>query len=68
MDDLDIDELLDCDDIEQSAFINSSKYLLAAFDNIVNSIDERLSSKNAQGNYNVNSGMPNNYINQEDYN
>ena len=47
MDDLDIDELLDCDDIEQSAFINSSKYLLAAFDNIVNSIDERLSSKNA---------------------
>lgn len=25
MDDLDIDELLDCDDIEQTAFISSSK-------------------------------------------
>ncbi len=25
MDELDIDELLECDDIEQNAFINSSK-------------------------------------------
>lgn len=45
MDDLDIDELLECDDIEQTAFINSSKHLLSVIDNVINSIDDRINTK-----------------------
>lgn len=45
MDDLDIDELLECDDIEQTAFINSSKHLLSVIDNVICSIDDRINSK-----------------------
>lgn len=45
MDELDIDELLECDDIEQTAFINSSKQLLSVIDNVINSIDDRISYK-----------------------
>ncbi len=45
MDELDIDLLLECDDIEQSAFINSSKQLLSVIDNVINSIDDRINSK-----------------------
>lgn len=45
MDDLDIDELLECDDIEQTAFISSSKQLLKVVDNLISGIDERLSYK-----------------------
>ncbi len=45
MDDLDIDELLECEDIEQSAFISSSKHLLKVFDNIISGIDDRINSK-----------------------
>ena len=42
MDDLDIDELLECDDIEQTAFISSSKHLLKVFDNLISGIDDRI--------------------------
>lgn len=45
MDDLDIDELLECDDIEQTAFISSSKQLLSVLDNVISSIDDRINSK-----------------------
>ena len=45
MDELDIDEILECDDIEQTALFNSSKQLLSAFDNIINSIDDRINFK-----------------------
>lgn len=50
MDDLDIDELLECDDIEQTAFISSSKQLLKVVDNLITGIDDRLSYKRG-GNY-----------------
>jgi hypothetical protein len=45
MDELDIDELLECDDIEQTAFINSSKHLLSVIDTVISSIDDRISYK-----------------------
>lgn len=45
MDELDIDELLECDDIEQTAFISSSKHLLKAFDNIISGIDNHINQK-----------------------
>jgi hypothetical protein len=45
MDELDIDELLECDDIEQTAFINSSKHLLSVIDNVIGCIDDRINSK-----------------------
>ena len=45
MDDLDIDELLECDDIESNAFISSSKQLLSVIDNMIVSIDDRLRFK-----------------------
>ena len=37
MDELDIDELLECEDIEQTAFISSSKQLLSVLDNVIQS-------------------------------
>ena len=43
--DLDIEELLECDDIEQTAFINSSKQLLSVIDNVINCIDDRINTK-----------------------
>jgi hypothetical protein len=45
MDELDIDELLECDDIESNAFINSSKQLLNVLDNVINCIDDRINYK-----------------------
>lgn len=45
MDDLDIDELLECDDIESTAFISSSKQLMSVLDNVISSIDERINQK-----------------------
>ena len=45
MDDLDLDELLECDDIEQTAFISSSKHLLKVVDNLISGIDDRLNYK-----------------------
>ena len=43
LEDLDIDDLLECEDIEQSAFINSSKQLLNVLDNVISCIDDRIS-------------------------
>ena len=52
MEDLDIDELLECDDIESNAFISSSKSLLSVIDNMITSIDDRIRYKrNVGGNY-----------------
>lgn len=45
MDDLDIDEILECEDIESTAFISSSKQLLSVLDNVINCIDDRINSK-----------------------
>lgn len=45
MDELDIDELLECDDIEQSALFNSSKQLLSVIDNVIGNIDDRINYK-----------------------
>lgn len=45
MDDLDIDELLECEDVEQTAFISSSKQLLSVIDNVINCIDDRINYK-----------------------
>ena len=45
LEDLDIDDLLECEDIEQSAFINSSKQLLNVLDNVISCIDDRISQK-----------------------
>lgn len=50
MDDLDIDDLLECEDIESTAFISSSKQLLSVIDNLVNCIDDRISYKKGGGN------------------
>ena len=47
MDDLDIDDLLECDDIESTAFISSSKQLLSVLDNVINCIDDRINYKKA---------------------
>ena len=53
MDELDIDELLECEDIEQTAFISSSKQLLSVLDNVINCIDDRINLKRTgyYGNY-----------------
>lgn len=45
MDEIDIDELLECEDIEQTAFISSSKQLLSVIDNVINCIDDRINLK-----------------------
>ncbi len=45
MDDLDVDEILECEDIEQTAFISSSKQLLSVLDNVINCIDDRINYK-----------------------
>jgi hypothetical protein len=45
LDDLDIDDLLECEDIEQNAFINSSKQLLHVIDNVISCIDDRINYK-----------------------
>jgi hypothetical protein len=45
MDELDLDELIDCDDIESTVFISSSKQLLSVIDNVINSIDDRINTK-----------------------
>jgi len=42
MGDDDIEELLDCDDIESTAFISSSKHLMNIIDNTLFALDERL--------------------------
>lgn len=47
MDELDIDDLLECEDIESTAFISSSKHLLSVLDNVINCIDDRISYKKA---------------------
>ncbi len=52
MDDLDIDDLLECEDIESTAFISSSKQLLSVIDNLVNCIDDRISYKKGSANNN----------------
>lgn len=49
MDDLDLDDLLDCDEVESTAFISSSKQLLSVIDNIVNCIDDRINYKKGGG-------------------
>lgn len=55
MDDLDIDELIECDDYESTAFISSSKQLMSVIDNVINCIDDRINYKksiyNGGGNY-----------------
>jgi len=43
----DLEELLDCDDIEQTAFIGSSKHLMNIIDHTLSCIDERLAYKRA---------------------
>lgn len=40
MEDLDIDELIECNDIESNAFISSSKQLLSEIDKMIGSIDD----------------------------
>jgi hypothetical protein len=45
MDDLDLDEIIECDDIEQTAIINSSRQLLNVIDNMITSIDDRINYK-----------------------
>ncbi|MFS8159142.1 MAG: hypothetical protein ACMG6E_02805, partial [Candidatus Roizmanbacteria bacterium] len=53
MDELDIDDLLECEDIESTAFISSSKQLLSVIDNLVNCIDDRISYKKGNTNNNA---------------
>ncbi len=48
MEDYDFDDLLECDDIEQTAFISSSKQLLSVLDNVINCIDDRINFKKHQ--------------------
>ena len=48
MDDYDIDDLLECENIESTAFISSSKQLLSVLDNVINCIDDRIAFKKAQ--------------------
>ncbi len=45
MDEYDLDDLLDCDDIEQSSFMNSSRQIFNVIDNLLVSIDERIGQK-----------------------
>ena len=45
MDDLDIDELLECDDIEQTAFFNSSKQIMNVLENVIGMLDDKINSK-----------------------
>jgi hypothetical protein len=45
LEELDIDDLLECEDIEQTAFINSSKQLMHVLDNVISCIDDRISYK-----------------------
>ena len=45
MDDIDIEEILECEDIEQTAMINSSRNLLNVIDNMIACIDDRLNSR-----------------------
>lgn len=66
MDDLDIDELLECDDIEQTAFISSSKHLLKVFDNLICGIDDRINQKRSGAYYGGYYGGGN--YHQENYN
>ena len=51
MGDDDIEELLDCDDIESTAFISSSKHLMNIIDNTLFALDERLQYKRASHGY-----------------
>eukprot|EP00347_Sterkiella_histriomuscorum_P023069 403336069 len=74
MDDLNIDELLECDDIEQTAFINQSRYLISAFDSMISSIDDRINSKRqnfygagATGYYGGNNFAPNGPSGHDDF-
>lgn len=50
MDDIDIEEILECEDIEQTAMINSSRSLLSVIDNMIACIDDRLNARRA-GNF-----------------
>ncbi len=43
MDDIDIDDILECEDIEQTAILGSSRQLLNVIDNMLGSIDEKIS-------------------------
>lgn len=58
LEDLDIDDLLECDDIEQSAFLNSSKQLLHVIDNVISCIDDRIGYKRSVF-YGGGNGTPN---------
>ena len=42
LEELDIDDLLECEDIEQTAFINSSKQMLHVIDNVISCIGDRI--------------------------
>ena len=45
MDDYDIDDLLECDDIEMTPFMSSSKQLMSVIDNVINCLDEKINAK-----------------------
>ena len=45
MEELDIDELLESEDIESTAFISSSKQLMSVLDNVISCIDDRINIK-----------------------
>lgn len=66
LEDLDIDDLLECEDIEQSAFLNSSKQLLHVIDNVISCIDDRINYKRSVF-YGGGSGGPNGLQNEGEY-
>jgi hypothetical protein len=47
--DLNIDELLNCEDIEQSPFLKSSHLLMKSLDNMIGQIDDKLRIKKPMG-------------------
>ncbi len=49
MDDFDIDVLLDCEDIEMTPFLRSSKQLMSVIDNVIGCIDEKINFRRMQG-------------------
>jgi hypothetical protein len=66
LDDLDIDELIECDDIEQTAFLSSSKQLMSVIDNVLTCIDDRISQKRSGSGYYMGGQMYYGY-NQDEY-
>jgi len=51
MDDIDIEEILESEDIEQTAMINSSRNLLSVIDNMISCIDDRLNLRKGGNNF-----------------